>query len=132
MYLWKHWLKELQLSELALDHFYLTSRGMCIKRLAIYLTFVWFFSLLQTYFEKWLLETTFSSLRIFGAWTHIQTYKRLSSIYEERSEAYANANARVSLESKWCRVSVLSLLFPFQLSLACFRYRCELFTGDLF
>lgn len=30
---------------------------------------------------------------------YLQTFMRLSSLFEERSEAYANANARVSLES---------------------------------
>ena len=29
----------------------------------------------------------------------LQTFMRLSALLEERSEAYANANARVSLES---------------------------------
>lgn len=30
----------------------------------------------------------------------MQTFMRLSNLFEERGEAYANANARVSLESK--------------------------------
>jgi len=36
---------------------------------------------------------------------HLQTVKRLSIIREERSEAYANANARVSLESMYTNVN---------------------------
>lgn len=40
----------------------------------------------------------------------MQTFMRLTSLFEERGDSYANASAKVSLESKW-RFVALSLCY---------------------
>lgn len=40
----------------------------------------------------------------------MQTFMRLTSLFEQRGDSYANASARVSLESKW-RFVALSLCY---------------------
>lgn len=50
---------------------------------------------------------------VFYPSTFLQALNRLSTLWEERGESYANANARVSLESKYA--SAPQLNFPFNI-----------------
>lgn len=51
-----------------------------------------------------------SALLLAETWGGLlQAYKRLSTLLEERSKAYANANARVSLESKFLPSNLLKV-----------------------